>query len=234
MAPSRPLGGEGEDAHRHEAHVRDRGVGDELLHVGLRQRHERGVDDGDDREEEHEARELLAGDGEHRHREAQETVGAHLQQDCRQDHRACGRGLDVRVRQPCVHRPHRQLHGERGEEGEPQVPLHVGRELGRHQRGDVGRAGVPVHRHDGEQHQHRAEQRIEEELEGGVDPVLAAPDADDQEHRDEAALEEDVEQHEIERTEDADHERLEHEESDHVLFDAVLDAHPALQHAQGQ
>ena len=41
----------------------------------------------------------------------------------------------------------------------------VGREIVRQQRRDVGRAGLPEHRHDGEQHQHRAEQRVEEELE---------------------------------------------------------------------
>ena len=38
----------GEDAERHEAHMRDRRIGDQLLHVLLRQRDQRGVDDGDD------------------------------------------------------------------------------------------------------------------------------------------------------------------------------------------
>ncbi len=70
---------EGEDAERHEAHVSDRRIGDQLLEVGLRQGDERGVDDGDDRQREDERRQLLAGDGEHRHREAQEAVAAHLQ-----------------------------------------------------------------------------------------------------------------------------------------------------------
>ena len=42
------LGRHGEDAHGDEAHMRDRGIGDQLLHVLLRQRHQRGVDDGDD------------------------------------------------------------------------------------------------------------------------------------------------------------------------------------------
>ncbi len=166
---------EGEDAERHEAHVGDGRIGDELLEVRLRQRDERGVDDGDDRQREHQRRELLAGDREHRQREAQEAVAAHLQQDRRQDDGAAGRRLDVRVRQPGVHRPHRQLHRERGEEGEPQPPLHVGGELRRHQRRDVGGAGVPVHGQHGEQHQHRAEQRVEEELEGRIDAPRRRP-----------------------------------------------------------
>ena len=95
------------------------------------------------------------------------------------------------------------------------------------QRRDVGGAGVPVHRHDGEQHQHRAEQRVEEELEARIDPARPAPDADDQEHRNEAALEEQVEQHEIERAEGADHQRLEHQERDHVFLDAASGSAPA-------
>ena len=41
---------EGEDADGDEAHMRDRGIGDQLLHVLLRQRHQRGVDHRDDRE----------------------------------------------------------------------------------------------------------------------------------------------------------------------------------------
>ena len=216
-----PCGVEGEDAHGDEAHVRDRRVGDQLLHVLLRERDERGVDDGDHRQREHQRRELLARQREHRQREAQEAVAAHLQQDRRQDHRAAGRRLDVGVGQPGVHRPHRQLHRERGEEREPQPPLHVLRELEGHQRRDVGGAGLPVHRHDREQHQHRAEQRVEEELEARVDAPLAAPHPDDQEHRDQAGFEEQVEQHEVERAEHADHQRFEHEEGDHVFLDAA-------------
>ena len=99
------------------------------------------------------------------------------------------------------------------------------------QRRDVGGAGLPIHRHDGEQHQHRAEQRVEEELEAGIDPARPAPHADDQEHRDEAALEEQIEQHQIERAEGADHQRLEHEERDHVFAHPALDRVPAREDA---
>jgi hypothetical protein len=108
-----------EDAHRHVAHVGDRGIGDQLLHVLLHQRHQRGVDDGDDREREHEGREIFRGEREHRQREAEEAVAAHLQQDRGQDHGSRRRRLDVRVRQPGVHGPHRHLHREGREEGQP-------------------------------------------------------------------------------------------------------------------
>ena len=172
---------------------------------------------------------------EHRQRDPDEAVAAHLQEDRGQDHRAGGRRLDMRVGQPGVDRPHRHLHREGGEEGEPQPGLRVVAELRgglREQRRDVGGAGGPVHRHDGEEHQDRAEQRVEEELEARIDAPLAAPDADDQEHRDQAGLEEQVEQHEVEGREDADHRRLEDEEGDHVLLDAVLDRVPRSQDAE--
>ena len=57
-------------------------------------------------------REVGRGEREHRQREAQEAVAAHLQEDRGQDHRAGGRRLDMRVGQPGVDRPHRHLHRE--------------------------------------------------------------------------------------------------------------------------
>ena len=85
-----------------------------------------------------------------------------------------------------------------------------------------GGSGIPIHRHDGDQHQHRAEEGVEEELVTRIDAALAAPHADDQEHRDQAAFEEDVEQHDVERAEHAGDQRLQHQEGDHVLLDADL------------
>ena len=92
---------------------------------------------------------------------------------------------------------------------------------------DIERAGLPVHRHDGEQHQHGAGEGVEEELVRRLDAPRSAPDADDQEHRDQAALEEHVEHGEVERREHADAERLEDEEHDHVVAHALLDRRPA-------
>ena len=50
--------------------------------------------------------------------EAQQTVGAHLQQHAGQQNRAGGRRFDVRVRQPGVQREQRHLHREGDEEAE--------------------------------------------------------------------------------------------------------------------
>ena len=189
-----PLPVEGEQADGDEGHVRDRGISDQLLHVLLHERDQRGVDHRDHREREDDPDELRRGLGEHRQREADEAVAAHLQEHAGEDHRARGRRLDVGVGKPGMDRPHRHLHREAGEEGEPEPGLRLGREIGRHQVRDEGRVGVIHHPQHRDQHQHRAEQGVEEEFIGRVDAVLAAPDADDQVHRDQAGLEEDVEE----------------------------------------
>jgi hypothetical protein len=54
---------EDEEAQRHEAHVRDRRIGDELLHVLLYQRHQAHVDDGDQAQGDDEGRPFAAGIG---------------------------------------------------------------------------------------------------------------------------------------------------------------------------
>jgi hypothetical protein len=99
------------------------------------------------------------------------------------------------------------------------------------QLGDVGGAGVRVHGEHGEQHQHRTQQRVEEQLERGVDAPGAAPDADNQEHRDQDAFEEDVKHHHVEGAEHADHQRFQDQEGDHVFLHPVGDRLPTGKHA---
>ena len=73
------------------------------------------------------------------------------------------------------------------------------------------------------QHQDAAERRVEDELERGVDAALAAPDADEQEHRDQHRFPEEVEQEQVLRDERAHHRELDQEhhrvEELHVLRD---------------
>ena len=70
-----PLGLEDEDAQRDEAHVADRGVGDQLLEVGLDQGHDGAVDDGDEREHDDEWRPLVGGLRKKGQRETDESEG---------------------------------------------------------------------------------------------------------------------------------------------------------------
>ena len=114
---------EDEDPERHEAHVRDGAVRDELLQVRLDERDDRAVDDRDQAQDDDRRRERVGGRREERHREPDHPVRAELQDDRGEDHRAGGRRLDVGVRQPRVERPHRDLDRERQEEGEEREDL---------------------------------------------------------------------------------------------------------------
>ena len=103
------------------------------------------------------------------------------------------------------------------------LPLLAGR--------DTGRARISKHPHHRHKHQHRAKERVEEELERSINPVRPAPDANDQEHRDQASLKEQVEQDQIQRHEHAKHQRFKQQKRDHVFFDAMFHV-PARQNNQ--
>src|SRR5213593_2422818 len=85
---------------------------------------------------------------------------------------------------------------------------------------------------DRHQHEHRADHRVEHELHRGVDPVGAAPDPDDEVHRDQHRLPEHVEQEEVEADEDPEHPGLEDQHRRHELLDAVLDGVPGRRERQ--
>jgi hypothetical protein len=126
-----------------------------------------------------------------------------------------------------MHRPHRHLDREGHEHREEHQ--HLGRE--RERQAVVVEdleAAVALHVQvdEGRQHQQRTHQRVEEELDRGVHAVGPAPDPDDEEHRDQHRLEEDVEQDRVERAEDAvDEPRLD-QEGTQVLADLVGDHFP--------
>ena len=143
------------------------------------------------------------------------------------------------VGQPCVDRPHRHLNCKAGKEGEEHQCLHPADDLDAQKlkafgaevvgqqadfaAADASGARFGKHRYHRHQHQHRAEEGIEEELEARVDTLFPAPDADDQEHRDQTRLKEEVKEHQIQRHEHAEHQRFQEQEGDHVFLDAVLD-----------
>ena len=227
-------GREGRDAEHHEAEVRHRRVGDQLLQVGLHQRDEGAVDDADHREDAHERREAHRRVREERDGEPEEAVAAHLQQHAGQDHRARGRGLDVRVGQPGVERPHRHLdrEGEGAGQEEPGLERRVQRRGDELRDVEAREPGARVEHQERHQHQHAARERVEEELDRGVDPPLVAPDPDEEVHRDEHGLPEHVEEEEVLGHEDPDHPRLEQQHEDHELAHPLLDRAPGAEEAE--
>jgi len=76
--------------------------------------------------------------------------------------------------------------------------------------------------HD-QQHQHRADQSIYEELDGGVNPAGASPDADQEVHGQQHDLPEDVEEEEVQRHEGAHHAGFQEQEEGVVALHAGLD-----------
>jgi hypothetical protein len=82
--------------------------------------------------------------------------------------------------------------------------------------------GHDVEPDDGGQHEQPADQAVEQELHRGVRAARAAEAADEEVHRDEHRLEEDVEQEDVGRGEDADHHRLEDEQQGEEGLDAAL------------
>ena len=74
------------------------------------------------------------------------------------------------------------------------------------------------------EHGEAAREGVDEELQGRVRAVGATPDADEEVHRDEHYLPEQVEQDQVERDEHADEPGLEQQQQREVLAHAVLDA----------
>ena len=101
---------EEEKTQRDKTHVRNRGVSHQLFHVLLHDRHQANVDDRDQGKRDHEPRHTgssIRSDGQ---REAKKAIRSQLEHDCRQDNGATGGRLNVGIRQPGMHRPHRHLH----------------------------------------------------------------------------------------------------------------------------
>ena len=227
---------EGEHAQHDERHVADRRVGDQPLPVALRHGDQRAVDDADDRQRRDHRDERPRRVGQDRQAEPDEPVRPHLQEDGRQDDRAGRRRVGVRVGQPGVEREHRHLDREAQEEGQEHPPLQAGVEAVLLELDDVEgvlpglRVGVVVvQRQDAEQHHDAADQGVQEELDGRVEPAVAAPDADQEVHRDQHHLPEQEEQQEVERHEGADHPGLEEEQEDVVLLHPLGDRRPRRQ-----
>ena len=216
-----------EEAQRHETHVRDGRVRDELLHVLLGQGHEGDVDDGDERQHDDHARQGRARVRSNGQAEAHEAVATHLQQHRRQDHRTAGGRLHVGVGEPGVHRPHGHLDRE-GQQERHEDPLLFPQRQGQIVEGqDRVAAGLQVQVDQRHQHEDRAQEGEQEELHGGVDPALAAPDADDDEHRHQHRFPEDVEEQPVQRRKDADHQPFHEQERGEVLGRAQLDHPPS-------
>src|ERR1041384_7057089 len=106
----------------------------------------------------------------------------------------------------------------------------LGGQLGQHHQiegsfasGGAGSAGE-INREQTQQHEHRTEQREEEKLDGGVFLFRAAPDANQEIHRDQRDFPEHVEQEKVERNKKTQHAGFQEKEPEEILLGAFVDA----------
>ena len=99
---------------------------------------------------------------------------------------------------------------------------------------DVRSSGMAEHDDHCHQHQQRPEQGVQEELECGIDTARPAPHADDQEHWNQSAFKEQIEQNEVQGGEYPQHQRLKYKECRHVFLDAVFDTPTGHHHNRHQ
>ena len=130
-----------------------------------------------------------------------------------------------------MHRPHRHLDGKGRKEGEEQQRLRAAAQRQFVPQGEVkAAAGLGVQVNQGDQHQQRAEQGVQKELESRVNLVGPTPDADDQVHRDQRGFKKDVEQQAVKGAKHPNHQTAENQESPHVLVDTPGDHLPTCDH----
>ena len=230
---------EGDESQDREAHVADRGVRDELLDVGLDPADEGGVDDADHREDADRRSPFDDRQRDHRQDEDVEAVEAELQDDRGEVHRARSGGLVVGQGQPGVQREERDLHREAGEEGQ-QDPALFGRRERRGERGEVGDRerpfavlfGVlPGHVGQGQQHEQRADEGVDEELERCLASFRPPVDREHEEARHQRGFEEGVERDRVTGDEDARDAGRQDHQPDVELAAAFGDRGPGTEHA---
>src|SRR3984893_7156516 len=79
----------------------------------------------------------------------------------------------------------------------------------------------PRDRKDGDQHREAAEDGVDQEFEGGVDPPALAPDPDEEIERNQHRLPEDIEEDEVQRQENAGGGGLQEEQQQDELFEST-------------
>ncbi len=137
-----------------------------------------------------------------------------------------------------MEREQRDLDGEGQSEGEEEPRLHGWTKGRRRELGDGQRIGARgpvvggVEDEDGDEHEEAAEHGEEDELHRRVDAAPAAPNADEEVHRDEHGFPEDVEEEQVHRDENTDHARLEQEHEDREFLDPVIDGPPGRKQGQ--
>ncbi len=134
------------------------------------------------------------------------------------------------VWQPGVEGEKGRLDGKAQGKGEEGPELNDERQALALQGDDVKGAAVEVDEQDGDKHQRAAGEGVEEKLDAGVDATRPAPLADDEVHRDQAGLPEQVKENQVQGDEDADDGGFHQQEKEIVAAGVGVNALPGIEH----
>src|SRR5580658_37140 len=219
---------ETEDSKDDESEMADRRIGDQLFHVRLHQRDQRAIDNADQRQHHNPGRVEVRLFRKKANIETQQAVGAHLQQNAGEQHRSGGGRFHVRVGQPGVKREDWDLHRKGYEEAKKEP------KRGRFETAyaaaancvldddKIETAGFRIQPQNRRQHKHRANEREQEILHRGVDLASVAVHADQKRHRNQRRFPEEIEQEQIQRSEDANQPRLQQQQQNEEFFHPLL------------
>ena len=223
--PGLTLGGESKDSDDDETKVRNRCVRDQAHDVRLANRHERSVNDGDDRQNANGEGERARSIWEQLQAVTDHAEGADLVHQGDQHHGSARRGLRSSVGQPSVQRPQGCLDGKGQEESQEEPVLQSGVDLQRAQRlevkGSVAQEGLARHIQpdEGREHDQSTKEAVEQELHRRVRTLGATKTTDQQVRGDQHCFEEQVEQEHVQCRKDPNDHRLQNEHESEVTLD---------------
>src|SRR5580658_2763009 len=137
-----------------------------------------------------------------------------------------------------MEREERNLHRKRDEKAQEE-PLSRGGEVWHSSARDliannheIKAASLCIQPEDSHQHEHGRDHRIQKEFHRRVYLALVAEHPDQQRHGNQRRFPEEIEQEQIERSEDADQRGFQNQQNDEEFFNPVMDRFPRDQHAQ--
>src|SRR5579859_1135789 len=224
----------------HKSKVADRGVGNQALEVCLHHGHEGAVNNSDDGQNGDVGSETVSRFGKKRQTETQHSVRTHLQQHAGKHHGTRGGRFGVSVGEPGVQREKRHLDGKRQEKSGKKKLLGTQREnhLAAHEHvldlRQIEGAAQLVEPDHGHEHQNRAQHRVQNEFDRGINAPFVAPDSDQEVHRDQHHFPEKEKFEQIERNKNADDAGFEYEQADEKAAHPLLDRFPGRQDGDGR
>ena len=200
-------GGVGRGGQQHVAHVTHGAVGHHPFHVGLGDGGQGAVQHRNGGPDRQAWSQFCPGLREQLQAEAQQSVGAQLEQHTSQQHRHGRGGLGVGVGQPVVQRHQRDLDAEADQQSAEQPELAAHRQPLAEHRGEaeIHRAGEQRQAQEGPQDQHPGDGREDQELRGRVGTVDTPPHRHQQPERNQLQFIEEEEQQQVFRQERAIH-----------------------------